>query len=79
MQIDMAFDQGQVLVTRVTSLYAHYKETLRHFSDLCVKAKVVDEEMISLENCLLGLREALAKENIKLKVQYGILLIVLFR
>jgi hypothetical protein len=55
-------------VTRVSSLKAHFKDTLQHFQDLCVKAKVVTEDNHSLENCLVGLKEALAKDNIKLKV-----------
>lgn len=67
-QFDDLFSQGQVLVTRLASLDSHFKETLRHFQDLCLKAKVVTEEESSLENCLVGLKEALAEENIKLKL-----------
>ena len=57
-----------MLVTRVSSLAAHFKETLRHFQELCVMAKVVGEDDNSLENCLVGLKEALAMQKIELKV-----------
>ena len=67
-QFDELFSQGQVLVTRVSSLAAHFKETLRHFQELCVMAKVVREDDNSLENCLVGLKEALAMQKIELKV-----------
>ena len=67
-QFDELFSQGQVLVTRVSSLAAHFKETLRHFQELCVMAKVVGEDDNSLENCLVGLKEALAMQKIELKV-----------
>ena len=58
-----------MLVTRVSSLAAHFKETLRHFQELCVTAKVVGEDDHSLENCLVGLKEALAVQKIELKVR----------
>ena len=67
-QFDELFNQGQMLVTRVSSLGAHFKEMLRHFQSLCVKAKVVGEDDNSLENCLVGLKDALAQRNITLKV-----------
>ena len=67
-QFDELFSQGQVLVTRVSSLAAHFKETLRHFQELCVMARVVGEDDNSLENCLVGLKEALAMQKIELKV-----------
>ena len=67
-QFDELFSQGQVLVTRVSSLAAHFKETLRHFQELCVMAKVVGKDDNSLENCLVGLKEALAMQKIELKV-----------
>ena len=67
-QFDELFSQGQVLVTRVSSLAAHFKETLQHFQELCVMAKVVGKDDSSLENCLVGLKEALAMQKIELKV-----------
>ncbi|KAK7500112.1 hypothetical protein BaRGS_00008659, partial [Batillaria attramentaria] len=67
-QFDELFEQGQVIVTRVSSLAAHFKETLAQFQELCLSAGVVSADDNSLENCLVGLREALAKQDIKLKL-----------
>ncbi|KAL8613727.1 hypothetical protein ACOMHN_029819 [Nucella lapillus] len=67
-ELDELFSQGQVLATRVASLGAHLKETLQHFQRMCVGAKVVGEDDSSLENCLVGLKEKLTLETIKLKL-----------
>ncbi|XP_070190885.1 uncharacterized protein [Littorina saxatilis] len=67
-EFDELLSQGQFLMTRVASLGAHFKETLRHFQRMCVTAKIVEEDDNSLENCLIGLKETLASENILLKL-----------
>lgn len=68
-QFDALFEQGQVILTRVSSLAVHFKETLSQFQELCLSAGVVVADDNSLENCLVGLREALAKHDIKLKLR----------
>ncbi|XP_076444904.1 uncharacterized protein LOC143282909 [Babylonia areolata] len=67
-QFDKLLAQGQVLMTRVASLGAHFKETLQGFQQLCVAAKVVGEDDCSLENCLVGLKDSLSQHNIALKL-----------
>lgn len=58
------------MVTRVASLIACMREAQKQFKELCVMCGVVTENDCSLEDCLVGLREALASHDIKLKVRY---------
>ncbi|PVD28218.1 hypothetical protein C0Q70_10805 [Pomacea canaliculata] len=67
-QFDEMFTQGQIMVTRVASLIACMREAQKQFKELCVMCGVVTENDCSLEDCLVGLREALASQDIKLKL-----------